>query len=52
MRNYHFKSLWHKKIYVGFVSQTGLAGIVVYDTIVIAKLTYKTDILNIDGWTS
>ncbi len=25
---------------VGLVSQTGLAGIVVYDTIVIAKLTY------------
>ncbi len=39
-RNFHFKGLSHKKIYVGSVSQTGLAGIVVYDTIVIAKVTY------------
>ncbi len=31
--------LLHKKIYVVPVSKTGLAGIVVYDTIVIAKLT-------------
>ncbi len=40
MRNF-FKYLSHKKIYVGLVSQTSLAGIVVYDTIVIAKLTAK-----------
>ncbi len=34
---------------VGPVSQTGLASIVVYDTIFIAKLTYKTGILNIES---
>ncbi len=37
---------------VGPVSQTGLAGIVIYDTIVIAKLAYKTGILNIESWAS
>ncbi len=38
--DFYFKFLSHKKIYVVPVSQTGLAGIAVYDTIVIAKLTY------------
>ena len=34
------------------VSQTGFAGIVVYNTIFIIKLTYKTNILNIESCAS
>ncbi len=37
---------------VGSVSQTGLAGIHVCDTIVVARLSYEADIPNIESWVS